>query len=101
YQRIKRHYSNDKNWKSQKRDEYASYNDDPDTMWHFEPHVAEQIFNDLSREAGVKVIGGQRLDLKDGVKKTGPRITSITMESGQSYAAKVFVDATYEGDVMA
>jgi hypothetical protein len=49
----------------------------------------------------VRVVFGERLDLKNGVHKSGPRIARITMESGREFAAKVFVDATYEGDLMA
>src|SRR6185295_2196503 len=52
-------------------------------------------------EAGVKVVYGERLDLKQGVRKDGAAIRSIVMESGREFAARVFVDATYEGDLMA
>src|SRR5438477_11716645 len=44
---------------------------------------------------------GQRLDRKAGVKKDVTRIVSITTESGNAYRGKVFIDATYEGDLMA
>ena len=47
--------------------------------------MAEQIFDDMLREAGVKVVTGQRLDLHGGVKKTGTRIAEIVMESGDAY----------------
>lgn len=67
----------------------------------FEPHVAEQVMNDLVREAGVKVVFGERLDLADGVKKNGGRIMAIRMESGREFAGRVFLDASYEGDLMA
>src|SRR6202011_4267409 len=53
------------------------------------------------REHKVPVVLGRRLDLRNGVKKDGTRIVSITMETGESYAGKVFIDATYEGDLMA
>jgi len=69
--------------------------------WKFEPHVAESVFNAWVREAGVPVVFGERLDLRRGVEKRGTRITSITMESGRSFAGRVFIDATYEGDLMA
>ncbi len=69
--------------------------------WKFEPHVAEQIFENLIREANVPVIRGQRLNRPAGVHKENGRITRIEMESGPSYAARVFIDATYEGDLMA
>ena len=74
---------------------------DDDTMWGFEPHVAEKIFREMLAEAGVKLVCGQRLDLNGGVRKQGPRISEITMESGQVYAGRMFIDATYEGDLMA
>ena len=61
----------------------------------------ERVFNDLVREAGVRVVFGERLDLKQGVHKDGVKIASIVMESGRTFAAQVFVDATYEGDLMA
>ena len=69
--------------------------------WRFEPHVAEEVFNDLLREAGVEVWLCERLDLKRGVHKRGRRIERIRTESGRSVAARVFIDATYEGDLMA
>ncbi|HET6879143.1 MAG TPA: FAD-dependent oxidoreductase [Pirellulales bacterium] len=72
-----------------------------DEAWTFEPHVAEQIMNELAQEAGVKVVLGERLDLADGVKKRGGRITAIVMESGRTFAAQIFIDASYEGDLMA
>ncbi len=70
-------------------------------MWVFEPHVAEKVFNEMAHDAGVSVVFGERLDLKNGVVKEGNRIVSIRMESGATFAAKIFVDATYEGDLMA
>jgi hypothetical protein len=69
--------------------------------WRFEPHVAEKVFIDLIREADVPVVFGERLDLENGVQKRGPRIAQIVMESGHAFAARVFIDATYEGDLMA
>jgi hypothetical protein len=70
-------------------------------MWIFEPHVAEQVFEDLVREHSIRVIRAEWLDRSKGVKKEGPRIASITTLSGQTYTGKVFIDATYEGDLMA
>jgi hypothetical protein len=63
-----------------------------------EPHKAEQVFTDLAREAGVKVHFGARLAT---VKKAGPHITEFTTEDGRTFRAKVFIDTTYEGDLMA
>ncbi len=69
--------------------------------WTFEPHVAEQVFRDLVREANVPVVFGERLDLARGVHKRGGRISEIVAESGRAFRGGVFIDATYEGDVMA
>ena len=44
---------------------------DADTMWTFEPHVAEDVFRQMLAEAGVPVVCGQRLDLNAGVRKDG------------------------------
>jgi hypothetical protein len=103
YQRIKKHYANDANWKYEKRSEFKGPGHDPkeDTAWTFEPHVAEQVFKDMLRERKIPVIFSQRLDLKKGVHKHGDRIISIKMESGETYGGKMFIDATYEGDLMA
>ena len=67
-------------------------------MWTFEPHVAEDIFFQMVNEAKVAVYFQQRLA---SVKKEGGRITEIAMENGKVYRAKMFIDATYEGDLMA
>lgn len=63
-----------------------------------EPHKAEQVFTDMAREAGVKTHFSARLA---SVKKEGTRIIEITTESGDVFRAKMFIDATYEGDLMA
>jgi hypothetical protein len=72
-----------------------------DVEWHFEPHVAEAVFVDLVREARVSVFFDERLREKGGVRKSGARLTDIVMENGATYRASIFVDATYEGDLMA
>ena len=67
----------------------------------FEPHAAEAVFNDLVREAGVQLVIGERLDLSSGVHREGADITRIVMESGREFTAHVFIDSSYEGDLMA
>jgi len=75
--------------------------DSSGSQWRFEPHVAEEIFHDLIIEANVPVKYGERLNLENGVLTSGRRIVKIIMESGATFKAKVFIDATYEGDLMA
>lgn len=69
-------------------------------MLVFEPKVAERIFEDWLKEAGISVEYG-RLDLAQGVVKKGAKIEALRTEDGREYRGKVFIDATYEGDLMA
>ena len=70
-------------------------------LWRFEPHVAEAVFDAWVREAGVQVLRGHRLRERDGVRKAGARIESLTCENGVIVTGQVFIDATYEGDLLA
>ena len=103
YRRVKTHYENPAAWKQQERESYRSrrQRSGEDTMWTFEPHVAEGIMEEMVREAGVVVVKGERLDRRGGIDKEGPRILAIRMESGRVFHARRFIDATYEGDLMA
>jgi FAD dependent oxidoreductase len=103
YQRVKKHYDRPEAWKYGKRDDYKLYRPGDDAMWTFEPHVAEQILRDMLTEHKVALVLDERMKESGGVGRisaTGP-IGSIEMQSGQKYQAKIFIDATYEGDLMA
>ena len=103
YQRVKKHYADPAAWKYGRPEDFRSNQHDPreDVMFYFEPHVAERIYEEMLREARVEVVRGERLDLRAGVEKRGADITAITMESGRRFRGRVFIDATYEGDLMA
>ena len=101
YRRVKKHYDKAEAWIYQKPEEYSRYRREDDAMWVFEPHVAEQIFEELVTEYKIPVHRGQWLKRTGGVMKNGSRIVSITMLSGRTYRGKIFIDATYEGDLMA
>ncbi|MDE3740975.1 FAD-dependent oxidoreductase [Maribacter polysaccharolyticus] len=108
YQEVYKHYQNDKAWRWQPKDEYGNVgqgttaiDDEYKTMWTFEPHVAEQIFEKFVKEHDIKVLRDKWLDRENGVKTSNGKITSITLLEGTTYKAKIFVDATYEGDLMA
>ena len=66
-------------------------------VWTYEPHVAARVTNAMLKEAGVTVLTKQPLE---GVEKEGARIVSLRTAIG-THTAKVFIDATYEGDLMA
>ena len=70
-------------------------------MWVFEPHVAENIFFEMIGESNATIFFKERIDRENGVVKTEGRITKIIMESGTEFHGKVFIDASYEGDLMA
>ncbi|MCM4156951.1 xanthan lyase [Gramella sp. AN32] len=108
YQEVYKHYQNEEVWKWQPKDEYGNVgqgttaiDDQLQTMWTFEPHVAEQIFEKFVKENHIKILRNKWLDRENGVKIKDGKIVSITMLDGQTYTGKIFIDATYEGDLMA
>jgi hypothetical protein len=108
YHRIWLHYDEPSAWTWQKREEYGNKGQGTPaidgaqrTMWIFEPHVAEQVFEGLVKEHAVPVHRGEWLDRAKGVATRDGRIASIRMLSGRTYTARMFIDATYEGDLMA
>ena len=72
-----------------------------DIEWHFEPHVAEMVFDELVKEAGVRVFLQHRLRERNGVNKSATRINQIVTENGETFPARLFADASYEGDLLA
>ena len=72
-----------------------------DVAWYHEPHVAEEIYRTMLKEAGVKLFLGHRLREKSGVQTSGQRVMAIIAENGTEFAGRIFADASYEGDLMA
>jgi hypothetical protein len=72
-----------------------------EVAWLHEPHVAEDIFRKMLTGAGVTLVEHARLRETNGVRKQGARVASIDMENGDTFAAQVFIDSSYEGDLMA
>lgn len=108
YHRLYQHYDKPESWKWQKKEEYGNKGqgtpamDGADrTMWIFEPHAAEQVFEDFVKENNIKIYRDEWLDRDKGVEKKDDRIVSIKTLSGKTFAGKMFIDATYEGDLMA
>jgi len=108
YHRIWMHYNEAAAWKWQKKEEYGgkgqgtpAVDGENRTMWIFEPSAAEKVFDGYIKELAIPVQRDEWLDRAKGVKKDGDRITSITTLSGKTYAGKMFIDATYEGDLLA
>jgi Pyruvate/2-oxoglutarate dehydrogenase complex, dihydrolipoamide dehydrogenase (E3) component, and related enzymes len=108
YHRVYLHYQDSASWRWERREDYGNrgqgtpaMDGDARTMWIFEPHVAEQVFEDYVDEYDLEVHRDEWLDRENGVEKQDGRIVSITTLSGKTYRGKMFLDATYEGDLMA
>ncbi|MDD2599580.1 MAG: FAD-dependent oxidoreductase [Kiritimatiellae bacterium] len=108
YEKIYQHYSKAESWQHEKLTDFAekgygrqSRRVENQEMWTFEPHVAERIFDAWISEYEIKVLRDEWLDRASGVVMQDGRIVKISMLSGRSFIAKVFIDATYEGDLMA
>jgi hypothetical protein len=70
--------------------------------WYPEPHIAENVFQEMVQEEKTLTVFYQhRLKEKGAVQKRGTRITEIRIENGSVFHAAIFVDAGYEGDLMA
>ncbi len=80
---------------------YGVHDLDKPENWRSEPHVDEEIFRAMLKEAGVDVRFHERLREKNGVSRKGTRVVSITTEDGKQWKAAVFADCSYEGELMA
>ena len=108
YHRLYRHYDQPGSWKWQDKSAYGNkgqgtpaIDGNNRTMWIFEPHAAEKVFEDMVKEHKLEVLRDEWLDRKSGVAVTDSRIVSIKTLSGKIFKGKMFLDATYEGDLMA
>ena len=106
YENIKLYYEDAGSWKWQKPSEYLDggqtrTEEGENAMWTFEPSAALAVYQKMMAKEEVTLAYGQRLNRKNGVKKEAGYIRTIEMESGQTFSGNVFIDATYEGDLMA
>lgn len=109
YRRIYDHYQVDKNWNWQAKSSFGNKGQGTvamdgamRTMWLFEPHAAEQVFEDYVKEFTLIVHRNEWLDRSaKGIQKKNNTIQSIRTISGKTYIGSMFIDATYEGDLMA
>ncbi len=106
YQNIRKHYDDPKSWKWQDRNAYMDEGQTrtekgEDAMWTFEPSAALKVYHQMLSKEKIDIVYGERLNRESGVTKKGNQIESIEMDNGAKYTGKMFIDATYEGDLMA
>ena len=108
YLRVWLHYKDAAAWNWQNQSDFGNKGQETvamdgefRTMWLFEPHVAERVFEDFVKENNIKVLRGEWLDRNKGVVKKKGEIISFSTLSGKVFKGKMFIDATYEGDLMA
>ena len=108
YHRVWLHYKDAAAWNWQNQSDFGNKGQETvamdgefRTMWLFEPHVAERVFEDFVKENNIKVLRGEWLDRNKGVVKKKGEIISFSTLSGKVFKGKMFIDATYEGDLMA
>ncbi|MBQ9813950.1 MAG: FAD-dependent oxidoreductase [Thermoguttaceae bacterium] len=109
YHRLWLHYQQKENWTRQPMPNEdgipgqggRGFDNATQTMWVFEPGVAEKTCEGFISEFDIPVYKSERLDREKGVVKDGATIRSIATLSGKVFTGKTFIDATYEGDLMA
>ena len=110
YNKIYNYYLQPEVWHNQDRESfmvstlkrtYRGKNDERQIQWVYESSVAERIMRDMLKMAGVEILFNHRLDLNKNVRKEENIIRSIQLENGKVIEAKMFIDASYEGDLLA
>lgn len=106
YQNIRKYYNKPDSWKWQNSDDYLDdgqtrTDKNENSMWTFEPSAALKVYHQMISGEKIDIVYGERLNRENGVTKKANIIESIKMENGTKYIGKMFIDATYEGDLMA
>ena len=106
YSDVAKWYADPARWtrqsfKAYKPDGQCSGTKGTGSMWTFEPSAALAILEGWEKRDALDIRRGEWLDREKGVEKKDGRIVSIKTLSGNVYRGKMFIDATYEGDLMA
>ncbi|MBO7166343.1 MAG: FAD-dependent oxidoreductase [Kiritimatiellae bacterium] len=107
YRDIAAWYRDENHWTHQRREDYlpegqCAGTKGEDSMWTFEPSAALAVLEGWEKRDGLKIERGEKLDRgKGGVSVSNGRIVSFKTLSGRIFKGKMFIDATYEGDLMA
>jgi FAD dependent oxidoreductase len=109
YQGLYQYYQTEKAWKWENKENFGNkgqntvaLDGETSSMWIFEPSAASYVLNRMIQQSNLIIHKNEWLNRSsNGIKLKDNRIISITMLSGKSYQGAMFIDATYEGDLMA
>jgi len=106
YNRVYDYYLDPVNWQYESREEYLprhrlSVTEKLEAHWFFEPKVASLVLEEMIAENPFPIVYQAKLDREYGVFFEGNSIAAIEMMNGKTYQGRYFIDATYEGDLMA
>jgi hypothetical protein len=108
FNRIHDYYQKDDAWNLQPKDSFdnkgqggPAFNDKRKTMSVFEPKAATAVFDDWIRKHDIPVVFSKLDRSSKGIIKEGATIRAIRTLDGHTIHAKMFIDATYEGDLLA
>ncbi|MEQ1633305.1 MAG: FAD-dependent oxidoreductase [Planctomycetota bacterium] len=103
YRALRVHYDDDANWTSEPRAKFRGRGHErgSDVAFTFEPKVASAQFERMLGEANVRPIVDCIDRTPASAIKDGARLRSIRTEAGRTIRARVFLDCSYEGDLLA
>jgi hypothetical protein len=102
YRRLRVHYDRPEAWTRERRADFKSRGHEPgaDAAWTFEPSVASATFAAMLAEAKVQPLVARLDRTSGGVQKAGASLQSLRLEGGAVVTARLFLDCSYEGDLL-
>ena len=102
FHRLWSYYENEDNWKWEQKKhipgQLGTYDEHTQCCWSFEPKAAEQVFSEmLSQEPNIHIF--YNIFIQHAVDKNGSTILNVST-SGGVFHGTVFIDCSYEGDLM-
>jgi hypothetical protein len=108
FQSIDHHYRSNSAWRWQSKDDFWNGPTQPDTrspgtdsIWSAEPHVAELLFERVVSENNLAILRASPLNETQPILKQNNRILALRTANGEILRGDVFIDASYEGDLLA
>ncbi|OUU19869.1 MAG: hypothetical protein CBC13_11805 [Planctomycetia bacterium TMED53] len=104
YRNLRQHYEKPNSWNRQEKSDFKGrgHKTGEDVAWTFEPHVAEAILEKMLTEVGVRVLRNAPIDRTTAAttRSIPWRLIGLRLKSGEMVRGKIFIDASYEGDLL-